>query len=173
VYLTLFVVCGVFLAGGLAASAIVRRPALSAVLAYGVVFALTIGTLILFGIAYSTAPRDPRAFEPTIGWRWVILSPNPFVVLADAAPRSGDEIDDPLSGIREGVRSLRRPPRIFETGPSLEPVELEPVEEEVDPGPVWPTGLAIELALAALGLYVTVARLKIPAKRLAPGERIA
>lgn len=179
-YLILALVCAVLIAVGLTASTLVRRPALSAVISYGVVFALTLGTLIVFGLSLLSAPqeevrvnvpsrrgRDFTTTQQVIGWRWVLLAPNPFVVLADAAPRSEERrLPDPLSSIREGVRSIRRPPSIDGFGGFAE------VEEE-EPPAVWPTGMLIEVALAAAAGYLTVSRLRIPARRLAPGQRVA
>lgn len=179
VYLALFAVSIVLIAAALAASALVRRPALSAVLSYGFVFALTIGTLILFGVSMTTVEPDPRTFVSDPGPRWVILSPNPFVVLADASPRAeGRRIDDPLSGIREGVRSIRDPEPPFGQDVVMceggQPCEVpEPPPAPPEPAPVWPTGLAIELLIAGFAFYVATVRLKVPARRLPPGERIA
>ncbi len=171
VYAALLAVSTVLLAGGLAASAIVRRTALSALVAYGFVFFLTIGTLILFGISMATAEFDYQRGGPDYGARWLIVAPNPFIVLADASPAGGgDEIDDPLSGIRSWVREIRTPPRwdvVGRRGPMLTPREPEA------PPPVWPYGLAIEVAMAAFAFYVATERLKVPAKKLPRGERIA
>lgn len=169
VYLALFAVSIVLIAAALAASAIVRRPALSAVLSYGFVFALTIGTLILFGVSMTTVEPDPQTFQSDPGPRWVILSPNPFVVLADAAPRSeGRRIDDPLSGIRETIRQVRDPEPLYIEGLLVRNPEAPP-----EPAPVWPTGLAIELLMAGFAFYVATVRLRVPARKLPAGERIA
>lgn len=171
VYAVLALLCAVLLAVGLAMSSFLRRPALSAVMSYAVVFALTIGTLILFAVAAITAPqreivrRDFVTVEQDLGARWVLLAPNPFVVLSDAAPRSGSRfVPDPLEGIRSAVRNLRQPP-------GTAAFDIPPPQEE--PPPVWPVGLAIELAIAAAAAYFTVTRLRIPARRLAPGQRVA
>ncbi|MDQ3941109.1 MAG: ABC transporter permease, partial [Actinomycetota bacterium] len=171
VYATLLAVSLVLVASALAASGIARRPALSAVLSYGLVFFLTIGTLILFGVSMATAPQDPETFEIDPGARWLILAPNPFVVLADAAPRSeGRRIDDPLSGMREAIRLARDPqPFVAPSGGLNGPEPAVPPE----PAPVWPTGLAIELVLASVAFYLATERLRVPARRLAAGERIA
>lgn len=172
VYLTLFGVSSVLLAGAMAASAIVRRPALSAVLAYGFVFFLTIGTLILFGITMATVEYDSDG--PDHGARWLVLAPNPFVVLADAAPASPeDRNDDPLAGMRYGIREARDP-QSYEIE-SFDPETGEPIfeGEPEPPPPVWPYGLGIELAFGLFALYVATERLRVPAKKLPRGERIA
>ncbi|MGH2699870.1 MAG: ABC transporter permease [Actinomycetota bacterium] len=174
VYVVLILMCAVLLSVGLATSAFLRRPALSAVMSYAVVFLLTIGTLILFGVSVITAPTetvrvqeefgDFTTQERVIGWRWVILAPNPFVVLADAAPRSNSRfVPDPLEGIRDSVRQARRP--------AGAPMSFG--ESEREPPALWPAGLSIELALALAAGYLTVGRLRIPARRLAPGQRVA
>ena len=180
VYLTLFGITFVLLAAGLLASAVVRRPALSSLLSYAFVFSLTIGTLILFGISTTTAEYDPETGTTDYGARWLILSPNPFVVLADAAPESdGDNFDDPLNSMRDAIRDIREPrPYFFDDGmmecePSGEcsPPPAPPEPDEA--APVWPYGLGIQLALALFALYVATERLRVPAKRLPRGERIA
>jgi ABC-2 type transport system permease protein len=174
VYVVLALVCAVLLSVGLATSAWLRRPALSAVMSYAVVFLLTIGTLILFGVSVITAPVERTRVddefggyvteERVIGARWVILAPNPFVVLADAAPRSNSRfVPDPLEAIRDSVRQSRRPAGAqFPFGPSGR-----------EPPPLWPAGISIEMALALAAGYFTVGRLRIPARKLAPGQRVA
>lgn len=176
-YLILALLCAVLLAFGLMTSTFIRRPALSAVASYGAVFVLTLGSLIVFGLAVVTAPKEeirvdvPRGPSYTveqsvIGWRWLLLAPNPFVVLADAAPRlESNRLPDPLSAIREGVRQSRRPPEAF-FGATPE------VEEEEAPA-VWPVGMAIEVGLAAAAAYLAINRMRIPARKLAPGQRVA
>ena len=180
VYLTLFGIAFVLLAGGLLASAVVRRPALSALLSYAFVFFLVIGTLILFGVSTTTAEYDPKRGTTDYGARWLILAPNPFVVLADAAPEpGGEDLDDPLNSLRDAIRDVREPrsylidggmPRCKPSGRcSPPPVPPEPEEAAA----VWPYGLAIQLAFAFFALYVATERLRVPAKRLPRGERIA
>ena len=173
VYLTLLGVSLVLLAGGLGASALVRRPALSAVLAYGFVGFLAIGTLILYGISMVTVDYSSRS-GPDYGARWLILAPNPFVVLADAAPTSpGDEFDDPLGSIRYSIRQAREPER-YQID-SYDPETGEPIfeDETGQASAVWPYGLGIELLFAAFALYLATGRLRVPAKKLPRGERIA
>jgi len=174
VYTVVVLVCAVLLAVGLAMSTLLRRPALSAVMSYAVVFLLTIGSLIVFALALITAPieevrvdnefGDFTTSQQVIGWRWVLLAPNPFVVLSDAAPRTNSRfVPDPLEAIRGAVREARRPvgsPPGFGLG-------------SPEPPPLWPAGVAIEVVLAAAAGYLTISRLKIPARRLAPGQRVA
>lgn len=179
VYLTLFGVSFVLLAGGLLASGLVRRPALSALLSYGFVGFLTIGTLILFGISTTTAEYDPETGRSDYGVRWLILAPNPFVVLADAAPESGGEnLDDPLNSMRDAIRDVREPQPfpidgMWECTPSGECESPTAPSEPKEAAPVWPYGLGIQFAFAVFALYVATERLRVPAKRLPRGERIA
>ena len=191
-------------------SAVLSRTTTSGVLAYLTVFALTIGTLIVFGLATAvTAERvtqtfendcpppppgvtpeqfgcvdGPMSFETTrarTDRTWWLLAPNPFVVLADAAPQIPDESDeppfddglgvraqdlDPLGQIGRNVRDLRRPPL------PLDPdgVTAEPLGE---PDPVWPTGLAVNVLLGAAALALTIRRLRTPTRNLPRGQRVA
>ena len=181
VYLTLFGVTFVLLAGGLLASGLARRPAISALLSYGFVGFLTIGTLILFGVSTTTAQYDPKTGITDNGARWLILAPNPFVVLADAAPESGGEdLDDRLNSMRDAIRNVREPQKIYiyrgmMCSPSGECESLgpSPPPEPEEAAAVWPYGLGIQFALAVFALYVATERLRVPAKRLPRGERIA
>lgn len=176
VYVLLLVSSALLVVIGLAASSLVRKPSLSAVAAYSMVFLLTIGTPILFGLSLATA--EERDFERQVGWRWAILAPNPFVVVADAAPRAGRDrffSNDPLAGIRDSVREARRPPRA--RGGMIE-FDPENPQENFDleygaGAALWPTGMAIQAALAALGVYIVIRKLRVPARRLGTGERIA
>jgi ABC-2 type transport system permease protein len=221
--LLLGTVCSV----SLALSALLSRTTTSGVLAYLTVFGLTVGTVIVFGLATAVTaeqytqtydvgcpeppapPPPPDAVplppgaaipvpEPGLGidctpsqetfqatrsrtdLTWWLLAPNPFVVLADAAPqlpelpeRYTDDLGprasdlDPLGQLGRQVRDLRRPP------PPVAPTAvLEPVSQD-EPGPVWPTGLAVNVLLGAGALAVTVRRLRTPARSLPQGQRVA
>lgn len=115
---------------------------------------------------------------------WWLLAPNPFVVLTDAAPALPeprrvpgedyvpDQID-PLGEISKSVRELRLPPddddRIAGTA-----TYDDSDEPEDGRGPlVWPTGLAVNLVLAAGALWVTVRKLRTPSRKLPRGQRVA
>ena len=128
---------------------------------------------------------------------WWLLAPNPFVVLADAAPvRSsgivcnGDVCSDPvddvdvLGTIGREVRDLRRGPetpdmpRGFSAYQPTDPVQAgQPGSEPDDlpgrPGPVWPWGLGANVLLGVAALYVTTRRLRTPSRNLPRGQRVA
>jgi ABC-2 type transport system permease protein len=224
VTLVLALLLGTVCALSLFLSTVLARTTTSGVLAYLTVFGLTIGTLIVFGLATAvTAERYTDTFEvpcPTpadlppglpqaerdaiLGGcvegvetfestrsrtdrTWWLLAPNPFVVLADAAPAlpepargpglvvesTPDVVSsardlDPLGQIGGQVRDLRRPPGPL---PSAT-VPLEPVREP-EPRPVWPTGLAVNVLLGVGAMVVTTRRLRTPSRRLPKGQRVA
>lgn len=139
------VLLGVVCALAQCLSAVLARTVTSAVLSYLVVAALTAGTPILFGLSllatqtevthtYEVPDYDPQTGREGPGSRtetytstetrpekvWWLLAPNPFVILADAAPdppprrqvRPGEEYYDdfdPLGEISKAVREARTP----------------------------------------------------------------
>ena len=186
-------------------SAVLSRTTTSGVLAYLSVFALTIGTLILFGLMTAvTAERYTETFQnecppgseefgcvageqtyeasrARTDRTWWLLAPNPFVVLADAAPQIPDSTDqnqsfegvrardlDPLGQIGGQVRELRQTP----LGEPTLGFGFQDDRRE-DPKPVWPTGLAINVALGAGALWLTTRRLRTPTRNLPKGQRVA
>lgn len=190
-------------------SAVLSRTTTSGVLAYLTVFALTIGTLITFGLATAvTAERVTETFDAgcppgdefctsgTMSYEttrartdrtWWLLAPNPFVVLADAAPQIPQEEPadrpfdqppgvraqdlDPLGQIGRQVRDLRRPaPELTSTG--LAPDVFYGLEDD-RAAPVWPTGLAVNVLLGVAALVLTVRRLRTPTRDLPRGQRVA
>jgi ABC-type transport system involved in multi-copper enzyme maturation permease subunit len=179
VYVLLFLIFALFAAIGLAASAMIRKPSLATLASYGVVFLLTIGSPILFGLSLASAPQE-NTFQRQVGWRWALLAPNPFVVVADAAPRGGEPFSDPLEGIRDAVRSARGAPGFSEPA-TVETIDSDgnrTVEVFGDPESLrdpalWPTGMLIDAGLIALAAYIVMDRLKVPARKLRMGERVA
>ena len=201
--LVLAVLLGVVAAISQCLSALLARTMTSAVLSYAAVFALTVGTLITFALALpiTTETVQHTYMEPRYDDRgeiipgseqpvtyesertredkvWWLLGPNPFVILADSAPRLPRRLDqltgepvasplDPLGDLGNAVRDARRPP--------MEVVTYGPLSDErpPQPGPVWPYGLAVDVALAGLAVLVTVRRLRTPVNRLPRGVRIA
>ena len=201
VYLVTALLLGVVCALSLALSALLARSTTSGVLAYLTVFALTAGTLITFGLV--TAATQQRAqvsaevcpptgdcrvqpYETTVARTdrtWWLLAPNPFVILADSAPAgpvrtirlpNGRVVEEPLDvdilgSMSRGLHDMRikREPVTNRYGTSYE------VPAGAEGGAVWPTGLAIDLALAAGALWLTARRLRTPTGRLPRGQRIA
>lgn len=115
VYLVTALLLGIVCAISLALSAVLARSTTSGVLAYLMVFALTVGTAIAFGLVTAVTQQTVQgtsqqcesyeggdgntpsrgvncsmaSYETTIGRpdrTWWLVAPNPFVVLADSAP---------------------------------------------------------------------------------------
>ncbi|MGQ0845804.1 MAG: ABC transporter permease [Sporichthyaceae bacterium] len=204
-----------------ALSAVLARTVTSAVLSYVVVFGLGVGTVVVFALAtpltetsetytytspavdeqgraipgqtqqgsYTTTETHPERI-------WWLLAPNPFVVLADAAPSSpprrdrlGNQIGDPLDPLGELGQEIRRtrnpnwdPYSTTLAGDMAEPVggggvdgsfvaSLEDRDEE--PAAVWPWGLAFHALLTVGAVSVTIRRLRAPTGSLPRGVRIA
>lgn len=194
VTLVLAVLLGTVCALSLCLSSLLARTTTSGVLAYVAVFALTVGTLVAFGLVTALTTQTYRAdscagaprssgctdgeYEATrarTDRTWWLLAPNPFVVLADAAPRLPREDRagavglrardlDPLGAIGGAVRDLRREPQ--DDGVLY-------LDEEPDQGAVWPAGLAFHVALAAGALWLTTRRLRTPTRSLPRGQRVA
>jgi ABC-2 type transport system permease protein len=239
VTLVLALLLGTVCAISLWLSSVLARTTTSGVLAYVTVFTLTIGTLIVFGLATAVTaerytetyplpcpgpieqvpvpdavplPPQPGApvppgvappplpplppapsFDPdelcgtesfdTTRTRtdrvWWLLAPNPFVVLADAAPQLPERPErfddfgpsaadfDPLGQIGRAVRDLREEPPPLTSGG----VVHTPLDDERDP--VWPTGLAVNVGLGAGALVLTTRRLRTPTRTLPRGQRVA
>ena len=197
VVVTLFVVAlllGVVCAVSQAWSALFARSITSALVSYLTVFALTIGTLILFGLATAlTTEPHTVSFDNGAGGQetyteqqsrtdrtWPLLAPNPCVVLAAAAPRlptkrdslTGEPLDrplDPLGELGDSVRDARRAP---DSGTATEGLDVQPGAPD-QPGPVWPWGLAFNVALGVGAAVITIRRLRMPVYKLGRGVRIA
>jgi ABC-2 type transport system permease protein len=199
VTLVVILLLGVICAISLGLSALLSRGTTSSVLSYLSVFALTLGTLIAFGLAtaatiqtrvvhFSPGPDAPSGCctsDQTVDrtdLTWWLLAPNPFVVLADAAPvvsqrpsrgcvpedegycdvQPSNDID-PLGDISRAVRSLRAPPP--------PPQAIGQVQQRG--GLVWPYGLGFDVALGAFMLGVATHRLRTPRRKLPRGVRLA
>jgi ABC-type transport system involved in multi-copper enzyme maturation permease subunit len=176
VYLIMIVLLGVVCAIAQALSALVVRGVTSTMLAYAVVFALTIGTFIVYGMLGSAFTEESTVQEPNsdviyteikpdpnVAW---VLVPNPFVVLIDASPvapkpkpvAADDPVErDPLEELRASIRSTR----------------LGVGEHPDNPPPVWPYGLGLDLLLGAGAVAITIRRLRAPVATVPRGVRIA
>lgn len=224
----LLVVCAMALGW----SAIAARTSTSAVLTYLSVALLGLGLPLLFAVTlplvssdeavkvYQSAPisQDQPQDGSTMIYGckvevqtmsrshtervWWLLAANPFVVLADAAPRPPADRgysfgDDPLTAIRTGVREARLGPAPVEdwctgnsytqtdpaTGAQVDsavptPPEITAAQERRNAelnglGVVWPFGLAADLVLAAGFVVLAIRRLRAPARALPRGTRVA
>lgn len=185
---------------GVAVSTLANRPLFSIVVTYMLVALLSIGTVIAFGLSMplvrgtvqanmpvweepylQPADGDPgftcagSLFEADVyhtdrtAW---LLAANPFVVLADALPySSGDTTGGPLEGIGEAVRYAQAGAE--SSGPQCINGEARAYTPPSASFPIWPLGLAVQFAGAALVLVLAWRRLRTPARRLAAGTRIA
>lgn len=182
VYLVMTLLIGVVCALSLGLSALLSRTTTSSVLSYLLVFALTAGTGVLFGLGVAITSEqidggDYSYSEAHTERVWWLLAPNPFVILADAVPYPPVEIRtlpggetirvsqdaDLLGGLSRAVRGLRGAPAPDFSG----------TPEPVDGPAVWPYGLAFQLLLAAGALIVTERRLRTPSGTLPKGQRVA
>ena len=165
---------GVVCAVSLGLSAMLPRSITSTLLSYVFVFAIGIGSPILFGLSSAVLATNTGPTRDDLVW-WM-LAPNPFVVLADSAPQlppkrdpySGRMIpqpNDPLGELGREVRDVRRPPGYQRSYPE----RLDYPNDH----PVWPLGLAFNLAMGAGALVIARERLRSPAHTLPLGTRIA
>jgi ABC-2 type transport system permease protein len=124
-----------------------------------------------------------EASVPRTDRTWWILAPNPFAVLADSAPAAPNRRVQRPDGSTEEVAVPLDP--LGTMSRTLHQIRVRPVPQsspygttyEVPSGAVgaavWPTGLGIDLVLAAGAIWLTSRRLRTPVYRLARGQRIA
>jgi ABC-type transport system involved in multi-copper enzyme maturation permease subunit len=187
-------------------SGLLARTNTSSMMSYLSVFGLTIGTLVVFGLALTSTRGTHTVTEQVPDYDallngdgvvatdniptktetrttddvrpekvWWLLAPNPFVILADAAPQkhklslnvdssTGDSTFtfDPLGGIAGAVRDARDPNH-----------SVDPLGTRSSQSPVWPYGLAFDALLGVGAITITTRRLRTPVKRLPRGVRIA
>jgi len=191
---------GVVSAIGVGLSGIIRRPLFSVVVTYLVVAALSLGTLIGFGLGSIVLERQVTVHSayndgagtclvqpdytvpiPAFNEVWWMLAANPYVVLADAVPIhfvNGGYPDDLFGYIKLGVRSAQLAPVLPTSSSdctgqgttSPQPAPRKIIDSTV---PSWFVGLLLQLALAVAALAFAVRLTRAPARRLAPGSRIA
>ncbi len=196
VYGVVALLIGTVCAVSQALSSVLARSITSALLSYVVTAGLMVGTVIAFGLAVQLTQERVRVESPYgdyVSYQshtervWWLLAPNPFVIVADAAPRvpprvsrSGDVIRyddyDPLSSIGRAVRELRVPPYAYATEVGGELVYYDAdgnrVQRRVDLA-VWPYGLGFSVLLGIGSLALTTARLRTPAEKIPRGVRVA
>jgi hypothetical protein len=149
------------------------------------VFVLALGTVVLAGLV--TAVESSSSPNQSHGEVWYLVAPNPFVILADAAPtapvirkcysvnngqlqnglsqggstfcQTSVQTGDVLGGIRMSIRGL-------ESTNSLG-------DGQQSGGAIWPYGLSFDLLVAIGLLWAAVRSLATPKKRLPKGVRLA
>lgn len=200
--LELAIVCGI----GVGVSALANKTLFAVLISYLLVAMLGLGTLIAFGLSMELVSVDVKAsnqewpeemmsddseWDPnayTCGTvlytqtayatdrnTW-LLAANPFVVVADAAPRpmpkpdQDEELIGPMGGISDIVRSSQA--GISNSIPCLNGIKNLDTLPENSP-PLWPLGIGLQGLLAAGLLLAGRAKLRTPAGRLATGTRIA
>ncbi|TDD53339.1 ABC transporter permease [Saccharopolyspora elongata] len=180
---------GVICAMAQGLSALFARGITSTLMSYLLVFALTVGTVIVFGLSLpltmtektytptseqAASGMEPSTYDvPQPKYVWWLMAPNPFIVLGDAAPappsrinpRTGEEEPivemDPLSTIGLMARSMRVEQDTYDT----DALATSPA--------VWPYGLGFNLLLGAGALWLSANRLRTPVRGLTRGVRIA
>jgi ABC-type transport system involved in multi-copper enzyme maturation permease subunit len=196
VTLVLALLLGSVIAVSLCLSSLLRRTTTSGVLAYLVVFALTVGTPLTFALAMAlstqsytqTVPRVCAADVPCGEERftsqrtrpdrvWWLLAPNPVVVLADAAPKLPPESAAEAARRRAlqargvAVSNLRDSDPLGGLGSAVRDAHKAP--GAADGKPVWPWGLGFDVLLGAGALWLTARRLRTPTRDLPVGQRVA
>ncbi len=106
-----------------------------------------------------------------------LLAANPFVIVADAAPRPLPKPGDdsfttvgPMGAISQGVR-LSQAGQLAST-PCINGIKNTEVKPE-EATPLWPLGLGLQLLLAGSLLVAGRRKLHTPAGKMASGTRIA
>ena len=187
---------------GVGLSGLLARPLFSVAATYLVVAALTIGTLIAFGLGGAAMRSEVTSYNrpydsngepvcdewdvysydtPRFDRVWGFLAANPFVVLADATPTTFDRhgyATDLFGQIKFAVRAAQQAPELETRWDDCErswETEEYPTQQEVIESsvPSWFVGLGLQTLIAG-GLFAGAwARTATPARRLPPGTRIA
>ncbi len=163
------IVIGLLLAViGVACSAFMRRTAAATLITYGVVLAITVGTLFAFyvgaiviGVVY-LGLDDPFVSDRAVNWFLAPFYFNPFVLLAGAAGNVSDSLGVwPLSGIKQGfVEADRGFGGGFDEGVDGELFEERAGDMRVVP--LWVRAFVAQLAVAAALAVLGVRRLRTP-----------
>ncbi|MBF4462794.1 ABC transporter permease [Rathayibacter sp. VKM Ac-2878] len=198
--LVLAVQLGVVAAIGVGLSGILDRPLMSVVTTYLVIAALSVGSLIAFGLLTAVTSSTERTvyvgeqsaqglycddYEATVprpDYYWGLLAVNPFVVLADAVPPALGPYGQPndlFSSISVAVRQAQIPPDLeieidCATGSRVGEYPVSTPQQVFERTvPSWFVGLALQLVLAVGLLFGAIRRTATPASRLPRGRRVA
>jgi ABC-type transport system involved in multi-copper enzyme maturation permease subunit len=184
---------------GLGLSAVMSKPVASIVTSYVLAFCLAVVSPLLVPLSAALLTTEatvtyvePVGFDPESGqptecvereevqevtrtdWTWWLLVTSPYVVVADAAPRQGDDRygSDVLGGLGDVSREARLGPRLVQDYCSDYDTVQRAEERDALP-PVWPWGMAFYLLLVGGSTALAVRRLRTPVGRLPVGQRIA
>ncbi len=164
------------------------------VIAFGVAMPLTerTDTYRVYSMepAATELPQDDPTAEPEVTCQWTtqereevhteriwwLLIPNPFVIVADAAPAPTSRearSSSPLASIGEAIRRARlgQPETIDECYRGTYIADQDTAQDQV--GATWPYGLILMVLTAAGASAVAVRRLRAPVRTLPRGVRIA
>lgn len=170
---------GVVAAIGVGLSAVIARPIFSVVTSYLVVAALSIGTLIVFGLGGLAFPRTITSIDrypvddsqdttsgtvvcgdfqtststqPGYDRVWGVLAANPYVVLADAVPArftADGAPADLFTGMQSGIRSLQIAPKTVQRYDACSEATFQP-----GPSPQQLLARTVPSWFVGLGLHV-------------------
>lgn len=118
---------------------------------------------------------------------WWLLAPNPFVMVADAAPEQSAPNEQffnrgMLRSLGDEVRSARSgPPEVIDECFGYEPYSTGALDStdsagpagRMQGGPIWPIGFVTYLVVTVGGALIAVRRLRAPVRTLPRGTRIA
>ncbi|MER7077732.1 ABC-type transport system involved in multi-copper enzyme maturation, permease component [Saccharopolyspora kobensis] len=173
---------GVICAMAQGLSALFARGITSTLMSYLLVFALTVGTVIVFFLSlpltmtekhYAIEGQTYTSDVPQPELVWWLMAPNPFVILGDAAPAPPMQYNpytgkdepvvegDPLSGIGLMARTMRSD------------VETYRPDALASSPAVWPYGLGFNVLAGGGALWLSARRLRTPVHKLSRGVRIA
>lgn len=166
--LVALLVVGVVLAViGVACSAIFRRTQTATLAAYGMVLALTAGTLVLLAML---AVIDAQRGTDEIEARLVAVYANPFVAVADASGEVGSRATSPFSPIKQALLAASAGPdvEIVDAGVVIDRRTGERVDRDVGPGgvPIWVRSLLAQAAIAGLLALLGIRKLRAPQHEL-------
>ncbi|MCU1600209.1 MAG: hypothetical protein JWO22_918 [Frankiales bacterium] len=197
VTLVVSLLLGSVIAVSLCLSALLSRTTTSGVLAYAMVFALVVGTTLTFALTLALTSETyqdrlpgycPDQTDPTAcpaetftltrsrpDRLWWIIAPNPFVVLADAAPQlpveTNAQRERRLALEQRGVSDLRDSDPLGGLGRAVRSAHKSP--GQAHGSPVWPWGLGFDVLTGAGALWLTARRLRTPTRDLPVGQRVA
>ncbi|MGB3697518.1 MAG: ABC transporter permease subunit [Gordonia sp. (in: high G+C Gram-positive bacteria)] len=193
---------GCYCALGLGFSALTARPAASAMLTQATVLLLLIGLPIGFGMTLPLLTSQHALPQARYTWTdsgrtcadvvaptsslhtertWWLLAPNPLLIVTDNVAAGVDREPDEtgpgpsvlLSLAQSGARSGPFPggSACADTWRSRQLAEQAHAARYI--GHTWYLGLLVNLAIGGLGLAIASRRLRVPARRLPKGVRVA